>query len=160
MEKLQIKDDITEEMILDLVNYFDTWALPEWMSESKLWQTYWRLRARGNKIDKAEEMLKPLKEQKKEDYKWKMLWEMRRWIEDIKNNMQWEWSDRYDLANVKERADWRTMQLGIMYTNDDNKLRRKNSVVIEERQNPEFFEEMLKKYKPQERKDLYENKPF
>lgn len=160
MEKLQIKDDITEEMILNLVNYFDTWVLPKWMKESRLWQLYWRVRARGTKIDKAEEMLEPLRKKKQEEYKWKMLGEMRRWIEDIKNNMQWEWSDRYDLANVKERADWRTMQLGIMYTNDDNKLRRKNSVVIEERQNPEFFEEMLKKYKPQERKDLYENKPF
>ena len=158
MQKLQIKDDITEEMILGLVNYFDTWVLPEWMKESRLWQLYWRLKARWNKIDKAEEMLKPLINKKQEDYKWKVLWEMRRWLEDIKNNMQWEWSDRYELANVKEWDNWRTMQLGIMYTNNDNKLKRKNSVVIEENQNPEFFEEMLKKYQPH--KTSYEDKPF
>ena len=160
MQKLQIKDDITEEMILSLVNYFDTWVLPEWMKESRLWQLYWRLKARWNKIDKAEEMLKPLINKKQEDYKWRIINEMQQWLKDIRNENWGAWTYNYEIANIKEWEKWRTMQLWFIDTDPQtNKTKRRHSVEIEERRNPEFFQEMLEKY-VERVKVSYEDKPF
>lgn len=160
MQQLQIKkDDITEEMILNLVSYFDTWVLPEWMSESKIWQTYWRLRARGNKIDKAEEMLKPYYDKKADSYKWKKINEIQQWIQDMRNENGWVWHYEYEIANIKEREKWRTMQIWFIDTDPQtNKTKWRHSVEIEEWHNPSFFEEMLNKYR--QRDVLYENRWF
>lgn len=160
MQQLQIKkEDITEEMILNLVNYFDTGVLPEWMTESRIWQLYWRLRARWNKIDKAEEKLQPLYERKAEGYKRKKTNEIQQWIHDIKNENWGVWHYEYEIANIKEREKGRTMQIWFIDTDPQtNKTKWRHSVEIEERHNPTFFEEMLNKYMPHNA--LPEDKPF
>ena len=161
MEKLQIKaEDITEEMILDLVNYFDTWKLPTWMTRSKIRTTYWRLRARWNTIDKAEEIIKQEQDKKQEDYKWRVINEIQQGIQDMKNANWGTWHYVYEIANIKEWEKWRTMQLGFIDTDPQtNKTKWRHSVEIEERRNPSFFQEMLNKYISKE-EETYQEKPF
>jgi hypothetical protein len=47
------------------------------MSESKLFILYGRLKARGEKLEKAEEKLKPFLDRRKENYKWRILNEIK-----------------------------------------------------------------------------------
>jgi hypothetical protein len=157
MQKLEIRqDDITEEKISALVSFLDSWKIPEWWTESKLATLYWRLKARWEKLDKAEEWLNPCYEKKKESYKWRILNEIKQWIEDMRNENWLAWHYQYEIANIKSRVDWRTMQLWFQDTDANDKVKRRRSVLIEEKENPEFFKEMLEKYAP---KDL-QPKPF
>ena len=64
MEAFKLKP-LTEEQILSVVNYFDTWDTGEF-TESQIWFMYWRLKAQWNKIDKAEEYLEKAKKRKAE----------------------------------------------------------------------------------------------
>lgn len=150
MKKLEIKDDITEEKILDLIKFLDTGELPEGMTKSKMFYLYGRLKARGEKIDKAEELLKPCYEKKKENYKRKILNEIKQWNEDMRNESRWIGHYEYEMVNIKHWDKWRTMQIWFSEIDMNNKQKRLHSVVLKERENPEFFREMLEKYKPQE----------
>lgn len=158
MQKLQIKmDDITEEKISALINFLDTGELPEWMSESKMALLYGRIKARWDKIDKAEERLKPDYDRKKESYKWRILNDIKQWLEEYKNENIWSAHYEYEIANIKNWEWGRTMQLGFRDTDINDKLKRRKSILIEEKYNPEFFLEMLDKYAP---KETFNPKPF
>lgn len=150
-------DDITEEKISDLVTFLDnpwTWVNP------RMAMLYWRLRARGNIINKADERLDKDIQKKKESYKWKIINEIKQWLEDMKNENWWWYNPyRYEIANIKSREDWKTLLIWFRDIDENWKTKRKHSVLIEEKYNPDFFKEMLDKYIPQEEKNL-DSKPF
>ena len=156
MQQLDFKlDDITEEKISDLVTFLDnpwTWVNP------RMAMLYWRLRARGNIINKADERLDKDIQKKKESYKWKIINDIKQWIEDMRNENWWWYNPyKYEIGNIKSRADWRTLLLWFRDVDVNWKTKRKHSVLIEEKYNPDFFKEMLEKYTPQENLD---SKPF
>ena len=141
-----MKVDITEEMKSELLNFLESNPWQE--LNPKMAVLYGRLKAQWIIIEKAEEWLKPCYEKKREIYKWKILNEIKQWLEDIRNeNPRW-WHYQYEIANIKQLEEWRAMQIWFQDTNINDKTIRLHSVVIEERKNPEFFEEMLKKYSP------------
>ena len=160
MQKLQIKiEPITEEQISDLISFLDTGIIPEWTTEGRLAMTYGRLRARWEKMEKAEAWLEKDRQKKRESYKWKILNEIKQWTEDMKNESRWVWHYIYEMVNIKFWEKWRTMQLGFPDTDVNNVEKRRHSILIEEWENPEFFDEMLQKYMPKETAN-YEDKPF
>lgn len=150
MNKLEIKKEtITEEKISALVNFLDTWVVPEWWSESRLAIFYGQLRANGTKLDKAEERLEKDRQKKREAYKWRILNEIKKWNEDMKNENGWWYNPyKYEIVNVKSWEHWRTMQIWFRDIDIDWKTKRRYSVLIEEIYNPDFFKEMLEKYAP------------
>lgn len=152
-------DDITGEQISDLVKFLDSWVLPEWVSEAKLAILYWRLRARWEKIDKAEEWLEKDRQKKRESYKWRIINEIKQWIEDMKNENWWWYNPyRYEIVNIKSRADGKTLLIWFRDVDSEWKTKRKHSVLIEEVYNPDFFQEMMDKYMPHESESEW--KPF
>lgn len=162
--KTQIFKPLTEEKKCMVRKFFKEWVTPKdenWNDVSlwKLFIRYWRMRAK-EKIQWAEEMIEIANLKKQDAYKWRILWELKRWIEDMKNNIWWTWWDRYELANIKRWADGRTMLLWLQdYDKQREKVIWRNWVLIEENQNPKFFKEMLEKYQPKET-TLNDNKPF
>ena len=152
MEKIEIKrENITEEKISALVSFLDTWNLPEWWTEPRLAMFYWQLRARGNVIDKAEEWLEKDRQKKREAYKWRIINEIKQWTEDMKNENGWWYNPyKYEIANIKSWEGWRTLLIWFRDVDIEWKTKRRHSVLVEEAYNPEFFQEMLQKYAPQE----------
>lgn len=149
-------DDITEDKIFDLVQFLDSEESTKWKTNPRMAILCWRLRARGEKLEKADERLKPDYDRKKENYKWRIINEIKQWLEDIKNENWWWYNPyKYEIANIKNRADWKTMQIWFRDIDVDWKTKWRKSILIEERENPEFFQEMLQKYAP----DL-QPKPF
>lgn len=150
MNKLEIKKEtITEEKISALVNFLDTWIVPEWWSESRLAIFYGQLRANWTKLDKAEERLKNDIQKKREAYKWRILNEIKKWNEDMKNENGWWYNPyKYEIVNVKSWGHWRTMQIWFRDIDIDWRTKWRHSVLIEEVNNPDFFQEMLEKYAP------------
>jgi len=148
-------DDITEDKISDLVTFLDnpwTWVNP------RMALLYGRLKNRWNKLDKAEERLDKDRQKKKESYKWKIINEIKQWLEDMRNENWWWYNPyKYEIANIKNRADWRTLLIWFRDVDSEWKTKRRHSVLIEEKNNPDFFQEMMQKYAPTENLD---HKPF
>ena len=96
-----------------------------------------------SKLDYFELLIEADKKKKKEDYKRKIL-------NQIKNNKE-EYQEsnsdtpQYYLFSIKHWENWRTMQIAIPWYWERPRL---FSVLIEENKNPEFFEECLRNYKP------------
>lgn len=140
------------------MTFLDSWELPKWRTEAQLAMLYWRLRARGEKIDKAEERLDKDRKKKQESYKWRIINEIKQWLEDMRNENWWWYNPyKYEIANIKNRADWRTLLIWFRDIDSEWKTKRKHSILIEEIYNPEFFKEMMLKYAPAE--NLHD-KPF
>ena len=148
-------DDITEDKISDLVTFLDnpwTWVNP------RMALLYGRLKNRWNKLDKAEERLDKDRQKKRESYKWKIINEIKQWLEDMRNENWWWYNPyRYEIANIKNRVDWRTLLIWFRDVDSEWKTKWRHSVLIEEKNNPDFFQEMLDKYVPTE--NLHD-KPF
>ena len=149
MQRLEMRlDDITGEQISDLVRFLDSGELPEWMTKAKMAMLYGRLKARGEKIEKAELRLKPDYDKKKESYKWRIINEIKQWVEEMRNETWWVGHYQYEIVNIKSRVDGRTMQIWFQDTDVNDKIKWRKSILIEEKENPEFFQEMLQKYAP------------
>ena len=145
MEAFKLKP-LTEEQILSVVNYFDTWDTGEF-SESQIWFMYWRLKAQWNKIDKAEEYLEKMKKRKAESYRWNKEQEINQHMKEYRQETAWDtW--RYELMRLKEWEDWRTLVLWFMgnYDTEKNKQKWSHVIEIEERQNPDYFQEIVKRF--------------
>ena len=137
-------DDITEEKISDLVTFLDNpwpWVNP------RMALLYGRLRDRWEKLERAEAWLKPDIERRKESYKWRIINEIKQWLEDMKNENPWAHYE-YEIVNIKSRTDWRTMQIWFRDVDINDKIKWRKSVEIEEKHNPEFFKEMMDRYAP------------
>jgi hypothetical protein len=160
MKAIEIKqDDITEEMISDLVKFLDSNPWTEVNPEMAI--LYGRFKARWMKLDKWEEWINKSIAKRKEDYKWKILNQMKQWKEEIENeNRSYSWHYEYQLANLKSWTEWRTIQLWFPDTDDNGNEKWRKSVEIEEWKNPEFFQEMLEKYLPKNENKNENSKPF
>lgn len=160
MNKMEIKKEtITEDKISALVNFLDTWVIPEWWTESRLAIFYWQIKYHWMKLDKAEEWLEKDRQKKREAYKWKIINEIKQWLEDMRNENWWWYNPyKYEIANIKSWVDWRTLLIWFRDIDTDGKTKWRHSVLIEESYNPEFFQEMMQKYAPQEK--ILDDKPF
>lgn len=146
MKQMIKMEPLTEEKISLVRNYFETWEL-WWKSESEIWFTYWRMKYHWMKIDKAEEYLAEKRWEKEEVYKWKMEQEIKQHLKEFKIETWWDiW--KYDLVNLKEWEDGRTLEIGILSGYDEEKWKQKwkHTVLIEERLNPNYFQEIVKRY--------------
>lgn len=138
-------DDITEDKISNLVRFLDNpWS---WINP-RMAMLYGRLKERWNKLDKAEERLEKDKQKKKESYKWKIVNEIKKWVEDMRNENWMVGHYEYEIVNIKNWEDWKTMQIWFRDIDSEWKTKRRHSVLIEEKDNPEFFQEMIQKYAP------------
>ena len=156
MKQLEIKKEaITGEKISALFSFLDTWEVPEWWTEPRLAMLYWQLRARGEKLDIAEERLDKDKQKQKEAYKWRIINDIKQWVQDMRNENWLVWHYEYEIANVKDWEDGRTMQIWFRDIDVDWKTKWRKSILIEEIYNPEFFKEMMDKYAPN-----LDSKPF
>lgn len=137
---------LTEEQILWVVNYFDTGD--KWnFRESELWINYWRMKAQGTIIDKAEESLKKTHKRKEESYRWNKEQEINDHLKVYRQQNTWdEW--KYSLIKVNEWEDWRCLILWIegSYDLEHSRQRWLHVVEIEERCNPEYFQEIVKRF--------------
>lgn len=146
-------------MISDLVKFLDSNPWPE--VNPKMAILYGRLKGRWMKLDKWEEWINKSIEKKKTDYKWKILNQMKQWLEEIVNeNRSYSWHYEYQIANLKNWTKWRTMQLWFADVDESWNDKWRKSVEIEEWKNPEFFQEMLEKYLPQNENKDENNRPF
>ena len=142
MQKIHIKP-LTEDEILAVSNYFDTWDKWE-NSESKLWYNYWRMKAQGVMIDKAEEYLEKMKKKKQESYRWNKEQEILKHLKEYRQQTQWD-NGVYELMRTYEWEDGMTLNIWIM-TMNNNELKRTHAVSIDEKENPEYFQEIVKRF--------------
>ena len=137
---------LTEEQILWVVNYFDTWDRGSF-TESEIWLNYGRMRAQGTRIDKAEEHLSKTDKRKEESYRWNKEQEI---LDHLKTYKQQTNGDNgvYSLIKVNEWEDWRCLILWIEWNYDieHSKQRWLHVVEVEERQNPDYFQEIVKRF--------------
>lgn len=137
---------ITEEQIYKVVNYFDTWDTGG-ESESRIWLRYWRMKSQWSTIDKAEEQIKKAVKRKHESYRWQKEQEINEHSKMYRQEKAWEnW--KYELMRLKEWEDWRTMVIWFMEKYDETtwKIKRSHAVEIEERQNPDYFQEIADRF--------------
>jgi len=86
---------------------------------------------------------------------------MKQWLEEMVNeNRSYSWHYEYQIANLKNWTKWRTMQLWFADVDESWNDKWRKSVEIEEWKNPEFFQEMLEKYLPQNENKDENNRPF
>lgn len=116
---------------------------------------YWQLRARWNKLEKAEEWIEKDRQKKREAYKWRIINEIKQGTQDMRNENWLAGHYEYEIVNVKNWEDGKTMQIWFRDVDIDWKTKWRHSVLIEEVYNPDFFQEMLDKYVPN-----LDSKPF
>ena len=142
-------NELNEEQILKVLKYFDTrnnWhGDTSWEKESQIRARYWILHAKWElTIDVAEQ--EKLKSQKRdwESYKRFKEQEIKEHLKAYRQEEYWnEWV--FELMRVYEREDWRQINIWIMKT--DDWIRRTHAIEIEERRNPEYFQEIINRYK-------------
>lgn len=153
MYDLKLKP-LTEEEKSLVRNYFATWdqgGLSEW----RIWFTYGRMRAQGEKISKAEELLASTKQRKINYYKnFKE--------QEILNGLasyfrEHNETSEYEFMKLNHRDTWRTLVIGILWYNG-KKVTHTHTVEIEESMNPDYFKECMMRYAPNQA--LSNDKPF
>lgn len=145
MKPIEIKP-ITEEQKSIVRNYFETWD-QWWLTTSNIRFCYWRMRAHWERIEKAEEELQKLKKRKQESYRRNKEQEINQNMKDYRIQTWWDiW--KYELMKVNNREDWRTIVMWFLRNYDVAKDRQSRShvVEIEERQNPNYFQEIIKRF--------------
>ena len=144
-EAMKIKP-LTEEQILSVCKYFDDWD--KWrFTESQIRMLYWRMKAQWTKLDRAEEQIEKLKKRKAESYRRNKEQEFNEHLKAYKQETAGDYW-KYELMKLNEREDWRTLVVWIMWNYDveKQKQRRVHAVEIEERQNPAYFQEIIKRF--------------
>lgn len=140
------KQPITEDMICKVVNYFDT-GDTSWESVSRIWLRYGMMKSHGDTIDKAEEEIGKLNKRKQESYRRLKEQEINKHMKEYRQETQWD-KGVYELMKLNEWENWRTMVLWFMgnYDIERQKQRRSHVIEIEERQNPDYFQEIVKRF--------------
>lgn len=146
MEKLKIKP-LTEEEISAVTNYFDNKELGD-NTESQIRLRYWRMKSQWVKIDVAEQEIDKTNKRKQESYRWNKEQEINWHLKAYRQEKAGD-SGVYELMRVTEWEDWRTMVIGFMEKYDEQlgKYKRSHAVEIEERCNPDYFQEIAKRFK-------------
>ena len=146
MEKMKIQP-LTEEQISAVTNYFDNGDKGNYTeSNIRLW--YWRMKGQGVKIDVAEEGIRKQNKRKQESYRRNKEQEINDHLKAYRQEKAWE-NGVYELMRVNEREDGRTMVIWFMEKFDEQlgKYKWSHAVEIEERQNPDYFQEIAKRFK-------------
>jgi hypothetical protein len=144
-EAIKLKP-LTEEQISLVCNYFDTWD--KWgLTESQIYILYGRMKYQWVRIDKAEEVIEKLEKRKQDSYRWNKEQEINQHINEYRQQTQWD-NGIYELMRLKEWEDGRTIVMWFMWNYDLEKQKQKRShvVEIEERQNPDYFQEIVKRF--------------
>ena len=139
-------NELTEEQVSQVVNYFDTWDTGNY-TESQIWFMYGKMRAQWIKFDKAEEYLSKQLKRKQESYRRQKEQELNEHMKTYRQEKAWDtW--RFELMRLKEWEDWRTMVIWFMekYDEQTGKIKRSHAVEIEERLNPSYFQEIADRF--------------
>ena len=146
-------NDITEEQILKVIKYFDTYKNghwdTSWESECQIRIWYWILHERWDlTIDIAEQERAKDRKRDQESYRWNKEQEINNHLKAYRQEKAGD-TGIYELMRLNEWEDWRTMVIGFMEKFDDQlgKYKWSHAVEIEERCNPEYFQEIAKRFK-------------
>lgn len=145
MKPIEIKP-ISESQKLVVRRYFETWE-KWWFTTSKIRMIYWRMKANWEIIEKAEEEILKSEKRKEESYRRNKEQEINQNIKNYRIETWWNiW--KYELMKVNEREDWRTLIIWFLKSYDVERDRQTRSYVveIEERQNRDYFKEIVKRY--------------
>lgn len=140
---------ITEDQILKVVKYFDTYKNwhgdTSWESECQIRIWYWILHCRGElTIDIAEQEKAKTKKREMESYRWRKEQEINQHLKEYRQQNYWnEWT--YDLMRTYEWEDGRQVNIWIM-VQENNEIKRTHAVDIVEKKNPDYFQEILKRF--------------
>ena len=105
------------------------------------------MRAIWENIAVADKYLEEKKKRKETNYRFFKENEMKEKLEEY-NQKTWTMNNSFDVMNFWNRKIWRTLEIWIMDWNKDNwDIRWKQSIEIEERRNPDYFKELLKRFK-------------
>lgn len=133
--------------------YFQNKKLDELKQDKehqRIWFNYGRMRQRyGERIDIAEQYMESLKKERQNQYRFIKENEMKEKLKEfeIKNG----WWYNYEVVNLSFYQDWRVLEIWIINGIKDNgQTKRSQTIDIEERQNPLYFKELLKRYKLEE----------
>lgn len=112
----------------------------------RIWFNYGRMRFNGEKIDIAEQYCNKIKEDRCSQYRFVKENEMKEKLKEfeIKNG----WGYNYEVVNLSFYQDWRVLEIWIIdWLKDNWQTKRSQTIEIEERKNPLYFKELLKRYK-------------
>lgn len=144
---------LTEEQKSEVRAYFQNKKLEELKQDKrnqKIWFNYWRMRQRyGERIDIAEQYMELIKKERQNQYRFIKENEIKEKLKEfeIKNG----WWYNYEVVNLSFYQDWRVLEIWIMdWVKDNGQTKRSKTIDIEERQNPLYFKELLKRYKLEE----------
>lgn len=104
------------------------------------------MRHHWTKIDIAEQYIEQLEKEKQTQYRFIKENEMKEKLRDweIKN---WWWY-QFEVVNLSFYISWRVLEIWILnWTKDNGETRRAKTIEIDERFNPIYFKELLKRYK-------------
>lgn len=103
----------------------------------------------GERIDIAEQYMELLKKDRQNQYRFIKENEIKEKLKEfeIKNG----WWYNYEVVNLSFYQDWRVLEIWIIdWVKDNGQTKRSKTIDIEERQNPLYFKELLKRYKIEE----------
>ena len=104
------------------------------------------MRFNGEKIDIAEQYCNKIKDERCSQYRFIKENEMKDKLKEyeIKNG----WWYCFDVVNLSFYQDWRVLEIWIQDgVKENGQTKRSKTIDIEERQNPLYFKELLKRYK-------------
>lgn len=142
-------NDITEEQISKVIKYFDTYKNwhgdTSWERESQIRIRYWILHSRWElTVDLAKQEAEKRDKRDHESYRWRKEQELNQHLRDYRHQNFWE-DGKYELARLYEWEDGRQINIWIM-TTENNEIKRSHMVDIEEKQNPDYFQEIVKRF--------------
>lgn len=153
MEMLKLKP-LTEDEKSLVRNYFATWdtgGLGKW----RIWFMYWRMKALGESIPKADTILDGFASVRMDSYKQFKESEIAYWLRAYEDEHQI--SGEYEVMKINHRANGRTLVIGIL-DQKDRKVFHSHVIEIFESLNPEYFRQCIMKYAPNQA--LSHDKPF
>lgn len=103
-------------------------------------QCYWE------RINIAEQYMKSISNERQTQYRFIKENEIKEKLKDweIKN---WWWY-QFEVVNLSFYQDWRVLEIWILnWTKENGETRRAQTIEIEERRNPDYFKELLKRFK-------------
>ena len=145
---------LTEEEKSLVRNYFATWDNGGWW-ESRIWFIYGRMRAHGDIIPSAEDLISSRRQQKMDSYKLSKEQEIADGL--LAYASEHNETSEYEFMKLNHWDPWRTLIIGILGY-DGKKVTHTHTVEINELSNPDYFKECMMRYAPNQA--LSTDKPF
>lgn len=146
MQEMMKLQPLTEEQKLTVHKFFEQ-SEKCWVSEHRIWIRYWRMKAQWTTIEQAEELIKKSKQRKMDSYRRKKEQEINQHMKEYKQETWWDiW--KFEFIKLHERECWKSLVLWFLWNYDleHNRQRRSHVITIDERKNPEYFQEIIKRY--------------